>query len=128
MKKFLFMLVMVVGLLSLNQVSAQNTGVIGGYDSEYTTQYNTVSIYNTNSDYTGKFYFSYDTYYDCWNNIKFYNNSSYTGYVRMKVWVGGYSYVNQKVWVESYKSTYLNDVFKHCSSSRKDLKVSISTW
>lgn len=128
MKRLFLVLTFLFIGLSFNSVNAQSTGKVGGYDSEYTTWYNNVKIYNDSGYLIGKAVFSYDTKYECWNNIKYYNYQNGSGYIRLRVWLNGYKYVDKKVWLSGNKHTYLDDVFKHCSSSKKNLRVNITAW
>jgi aspartate/tyrosine/aromatic aminotransferase len=127
MKNLLLSLVVIFSL-AITNLNAQTTGEVGGYDTEDTTYYNSVKIHRSNGAVIAKAVFTYDTDYECYNNIKFYNYQNGSGYVRLKVWVGDYLEVDKKVWISANNWTYLDDVFKHCTSSQKRLTVKMNVW
>lgn len=127
-KKLITVVILLLSFTSMDVFSQQSTGVVGGSDSEHTTHYNNVTIRTTSGRLMGKVSLSYDTRFQCYNNLKYQNFDDYTGYVRLRVYFKGTRYVDRKMWIERGRYTYMDDLFRHCRSSKEKVRVRISSW
>ncbi len=113
MKKIKVLLGLMLFMCMSNEMVAQ----------ESVWRYNHISLYNINGYEVGEAILSYDLDDECNNNIEYLNYTNYEGWLTITVYTRNETLYKRKHWAKSWGAVLVDDAFRDCISSRKNISV-----
>ena len=113
MKKIKVLLGLMLFMFMSNEMAAQ----------EPVWRYNHISLYNINGYEVGEAILSYDLDNECNNNIEYLNYTNYEGWLTITVYTRNETLYKRKHWAKSWGAVLIDDAFRDCISSRKNILI-----